>query len=232
MKRVIGSMLICGLSVFLSMIGFLGIGPVEVDANGAPIKIILTYQPNLSNWGPTDASGVAEVVMKEGEVNLDVVGLPHLADKTYAAWLINTRNNESAVVGRFNTDDSNVGKLKVVLPSEIPDKGWNLFLVTVESGTGASASPGQERSIGGYFPDSSHAAQLPSQLPKTGGDVDPNVVHSNPQAVPLATPTPNTSSGGSFLTYGIVALAAVGLGVFARIRRNRKQPVAGGERVD
>ena len=43
-------------------------GPAQ--ANGTPIRITLRYMPGLSNFGPQNATGVAELITSEGEVRL------------------------------------------------------------------------------------------------------------------------------------------------------------------
>ena len=52
------------------------------------IKIFLNYLPEFSNYGPTDASGVAEISIGEAWVDLTIDGLPQLTDEHYEAWLI------------------------------------------------------------------------------------------------------------------------------------------------
>ncbi len=225
MRKSIYAALICAISICVSVLALIATDAREASANGAPIKIILTYISGVSNWGPTNATGVAEVIKKEGEVNLSVVGLPPLSGETYAGWLIDTRNNESLSVGRFNTDQSGAAKTQFVLPAEIPDKGWNLFLITAES-QAQSQAPGERKSIGGYFPDSAEAKKVPSQLPKTGGDTDQNIPRLNQPAV-VATPAPGSKPnsilnvGNDFTTYGVVVLAVIGLGVLTRARLRR-----------
>lgn len=223
MRQLSRSMCLRGISMIALALCLLVLSARDVSANGAPIKIILTYVQGLSNWGPTSSTGVAEIVMKEGEVNLSVVGLPPLSNETYTGWIINTRSNESLNVGRFNSDKSETVKIQNVLPAEIPDKGWNLFLVTVEPAGQESRSPGERKSIAGYFPDSAEAKRLPSQLPKTGGDVEPSKPSLNqppPSAARPASPG-NLDLGNNLVTYGVVILAVLGLGALTRARMRR-----------
>lgn len=223
MRKTIYRALLLAIVAVISVIDLIALDTRDASANGAPVKIILTYLQGVSNWGPTSATGVAEVVMKEGEVNISVVGLPALADETYAGWLIDTKSNQVMTVGRFNADQSEVVKARLVLPSEIPSSGWDLFLVTVEPKNGALQAPGDRKSIGGYFPDSVEANRQPAQLPKTGGDT--GQVGSAPKPAAAYSPTPaprgGIDLGNNTLTFGIVALAAVGLGVITRARAKR-----------
>lgn len=222
MMRTIFRGLLASILVFASVLGLLCIQSPVASANGAPIKIILTYLPDLSNTGPRNATGVAEIVMKEGEVTVDIVGLPPLSEDTYSAWIINTHSNESMSVGRFDADKSDVVKSRTVLPSEIPDKGWNLFLVTVEPRGKEVQSPGDRRSIGGYFPDSVEVRRLPAELPKTGGGMVQGAEYG--QSTGSRVPSPTASGqradpGNNLTTFGAVALAALGLGMLSRMRR-------------
>lgn len=229
MRNRVRIVLLCTLSVLLPMVGFLTPYARDANANGKPIKIVLTYLPGLSNWGPTEATGLAEVVMKEGEVGIGVVGLPPLSDEVYSGWMVNTRTDDLMRVGEFNADKSEVAKVRVLLPSEIPDTGWNLFLVTVESGGQGAKTPGPRKSVAGYFPEPVEVKNAPSQLPKTGGDTDPTALRSNPPYSPPKTVSPrgkgfslvNLIDNGP-LTYGVVVLAAFAVGVFSRGRIRRK----------
>jgi hypothetical protein len=209
------------LSAILSAT-FLVLGAIEVTANGKPIKVILTYLPALSNWGPADATGVAEVVMKEGEVGIDVVGLPPLSEEAYSGWIINSNDNKALRLGHFNTDSSKTAKVRAVLPSEIPDNGWNLVLITVEPKGQANSLPGDRKSIGGYFPDANAELRGPSQLPRTGGDTmlsSSNNGSNNSVTTPatIITPSDNTSGpANNWLIYVVGLIAVSGSGVLVR----------------
>lgn len=228
-KAIYAAFCLVSLSAFV--LGLLAADTRSAEANGAPVKIILTYLPNVSNWGPTNATGVAEVVRREGQVNLNIVGLTSLADETYTGWLVNTGTNETMNVGQFNTDQSGVVKTTLEVPTEFPDKGWNMFLVTVEAKGPAATAPGQRKSIAGYYPDSVQGKQAPAQLPQTGGDASPNSAVTNPSEAksnpPAAPATSEKSSsrfdsGNSLLVYGAIVVAALGLGVFTRTRTRRR----------
>ncbi len=150
--------------------------PRPALANGRPIQIVLTYLPNVSNTGSPSASGIAELVLAAGEVRASATGLVRLDPPgRYQAWVVNTNTNESLPVGQFNTAyTTGNATLDQVLPDPIPDKGWNLFLITLED-TPNPTSPSERRSIAGYFP-SPEAQPEPSQLPNTGGPVPVELV--------------------------------------------------------
>ena len=141
-------------------------------ADAAPVQLVLLYMPTVSNTGTTSASGIAELVMSEGEVRVKAADLPRLDDgKQYVAWVVNNQSNDFQRLGAFNTGESTGAvDYESVLPDAIPNKHWNLLLVTIED----SATPGRpsaRHSIAGLFPSPDNAP-LPVALPNTGGDSD------------------------------------------------------------
>jgi len=139
-------------------------------ADATPVQLILMYMPNVSNTGSSAASGIAELVMPEGEFRINTADLRRLdGDKQYVAWVINTSTNEFQRLGAFNTAES-TGSLHYenVLPDAIPNKHWNLLIITVEDSP-TPARPSSRHSIAGVFPGPDNAP-LPGVLPNTGGD--------------------------------------------------------------
>jgi len=138
-------------------------------ADATPVQLVLVYMPNVSNTGTQTASGIAELVMLEGEVRIKTADLPRLDDdQRYVAWVVNSQTNEFQRLGAFNTAAS-TGAIAYenVLPDAIPNKKWNLLLVTVEDSADA-AKPSSRHSIAGVFPSPDNAP-LPIALPNTGG---------------------------------------------------------------
>ena len=145
-----------------------------VLADATPVQLVLLYMPNVSNTGTLAASGIAELVMPEGEVRINAADLPRLdSEKQYVAWVINTDTNQFQRLAAFNTAESTKAvHYERVLDDPIPNHHWNLLLVTIED----SAQPGRpssQHSIAGVFPNPDNAS-LPIVLPNTGGaDPDP-----------------------------------------------------------
>lgn len=141
-------------------------------ADAAPVQLILLYMPQVSNVGSTSATGVAELVMSEGEVRIKVADLPRLdGDQRYVAWAVNSSTNDFQRLGAFNTAASTGAvDYETVEPDAIPDKSWNLLLVTVED-SGKPDTPSNQHSIAGVFPSADNAP-LPVLLPNTGGAPD------------------------------------------------------------
>ena len=139
-------------------------------ADATPVQFLLQYLPNVSNSGTTSASGIAELVMLEGEVRISAAGLPHLDNnQQYVSWVVNTETNQFQRLGAFNAaDDTATVHYEDVLADAIPDKHWNLLLVTIEDGA-TPARPSNKHSIAGLFPRSEREAP-PAVLPNTGGE--------------------------------------------------------------
>jgi len=141
-------------------------------ADATPVQLMLTYMPNVSNTDTPAASGIAELVMQEGEFRISAAGLPHLdgADR-YVAWLVNSQSNQLYRLGSFNTTEAGESvRSEDVLPDAIPNKQWNLLLVTVENSAEANR-PSAKHSIAGTFPRSDRDPP-PDLLPNTGGADD------------------------------------------------------------
>jgi hypothetical protein len=145
----------------------LSVAPAFADAT--PVQLLLIYMPNVSNTDTPRASGIAELVMQEGEVRISATDLPHLDDaKQYVAWVVNSETNQFQRLGAFNaSEDSNAVHYENVLPDAIPNKHWNLLLVTIEDNAQA-VKPSANHSIAGAFPHSDNEP-LPVVLPNTGG---------------------------------------------------------------
>jgi LPXTG-motif cell wall-anchored protein len=141
-------------------------------ANGTPITIVLSYLEGVSNWGPTNATGVAELVTREGEVHLKTTGLPRLTGEEYDVWIVNTNSQQRLSLGRFNSADDGRGALDVAGAREIPDSGWNLMMLSVEATGTASTAPSNRHTIAGRFPNPSDPQARPGTLPRTGGSED------------------------------------------------------------
>lgn len=155
-------------------------GPLmeRAHANGVPTLVTLSYI-DLSNWGPEEATGTAELLFAEGLVNVTIDGLPELTDERYQGWLVNSQVGDAITVGRFNADASGAVNYQGALPP-IADFGFDLFIVTVEPEPDDAPQPSETRSVGGYFTlvgepgtdvngtDNSGSTTAPEQLPATG----------------------------------------------------------------
>jgi len=154
------------------------LGPFAGTArgNGVPTLVDLRYI-DLSNSGPEDASGVAELIFAEGIVRVDAQGMPMLNGELYQAWLVNSEAGDAISAGRFNADADGLVDYEGVLPP-IADFGFDLFILTIEPEPDDAPQPTEQRTIGGYFTligapgddgsSSETALNQPGELPATG----------------------------------------------------------------
>ncbi len=171
-----------------------GLPAAPAGANGTPIRIVLSYLNGISNFGPQNATGVAELVTSEGEVRVTTTGLQRLQGEQYHAWLTTANNAERLWLGAFEANDQGVGRLDRVIPQGIPERDWSLMLLTVEQGAAQPAQPSNRRAVAGRFPSTPSAGTRPGQLPNTGG-----------------TPTTGAAPGGTAATGGWSGLSTEGL---------------------
>ena len=152
--------------------------PRAAFADATPVQLILTYLPNVSNTGTDAATGIAELVLLEGEARLSATGLPKLDEpERYVAWLVNTQTNSTFRLSDFNASSENeIAKFEEVLPDAIPSRQWNLLLVTIEKDPEPSR-PSNKHSIAGTFPRL-QSDPPPAQLPNTGGANELSAVSS------------------------------------------------------
>lgn len=160
------------VAVLLAALGLLAMATVApVAAESPPHRVILSYVPVTSNWGPTDANGVALISYPEGDVRADLIGLPVLDDaQRYQMWLMNTASGERFALTRFNASPpGQVTYVDETLPAAIPEEGWDLVAITVEPEPDPDPAPSEQYAIVGSIPGTpAEIRQLPPELPQTG----------------------------------------------------------------
>ena len=175
-----------------------------VFADATPVQLVLLYMPNVSNDGATGASGIAELLLPEGEVRINAANMPHLdGERRYVAWVLNSSNSEFLRLGSFNsTAATGAVRYETVLPDAIPSRPWNMLLVTVEDND-HPAHPSGSHSIAGIFPRA-EGEPLPAVLPNTGGAPDGMpILHSGsdwPTGSGLAALTLVAGFGAGYVT--------------------------------
>jgi len=164
-------------------------------ANGAPVDIYLSYLPGVSNWGPQTAKGHAVVAVGDGEVSLEVQGLPKLKNEHYEAWLESRTERRLYSAGKFKIGDDGIGRLHVLLDT-LPYQEYRMLLITVEAEPDPSPEPDARRSIAGLFPNTA-VIQTTKELTDT---------------VQVETP-PYLPVTGAGLTWWMIILAAFTAGM-------------------
>ncbi len=195
----------------------LGLPAAPTQANGSPINVTLTYLPGVSNWGPTNATGVAELVFREGEVRLTATGLPALQDERYRLWLINTVTGEELPLASFNSDEDGVARLDRVLEDAIPDRDWNLLLVAVEPDGNPARASGDRRAIAGRIVPPTAGQERPGELPRTGGAPAPG----GPLAAPGRQSTLPSGLVAAVALLPVALIAGFGLGRWTTRRQGK-----------
>ena len=163
-------------------------GPAgQARANGTPIRIVLSYLNGVSNFGPQNATGVAELITSEGEVRLQAAGLQKLGDdEQYQLWISSA--NERLSLGTVTVGDGGVARLDAVLRNPIPEKPWDLMVITVEKKGPEPSAPSERRAIAGRFSMTPGEGDRPRQLPNTGGEVPAGLSAPAPTMLGPASP--------------------------------------------
>lgn len=120
------------------------------QANGVPMRIPLSYLTGVSNYGPQDAGGNAELSFSEGILKLDVTGLPALTNETYQVWMVKSGTNKAVAVGTFNTGADGTGGFTGKLTG-LDGYDYDLISLTVEPVPDSDPAPSAKRTIGGFF---------------------------------------------------------------------------------
>ena len=148
------------------------------QANGAPVDIYLSYLPEVSNWGPRTAQGHAVVAVGDGQVMLEVQGLPQLTKEHYEVWLESRAERKLYSAGKFKVGEDGVGHLQVLLDT-LPYQEYRMLVISIEPEPDASPDADARRSIAGLFPNTAVIqttkeltdtvkAETPPYLPVTG----------------------------------------------------------------
>jgi len=152
----------------LGLVVALGLPAAPSAANGTPFNVVLSYLNGVSTWGPTNATGVAEIATRDGEVRLSATGLPHLSGEQYVVWIVDTAQGVRRPLASFNSDGA-VARVDEVLPDSIPERAWDIVLISVESEGSLPAAPSSRHSIAGRIQPPVTSQGQPSELPRTGG---------------------------------------------------------------
>jgi len=213
----------CGLLVIGLSIGLLvciTLLPTTAHAEETPVTVPLAYIANFSNYGPTTATGTAQVWRSDAEVRLIVNGLPMLSTQKYACWLVDQQAGLFLPVGRFNVSNNGSAVVDVSLHGSLPT-GYNMVLITIQAEPDPNPNtPSKLYSIAGNFQGNSPVATTVQHLPDTGV----NAVH--PTFSPLykapdqsTQPTSSDTSQHAW-SYGLFAIGLICIAML--IIRNKR----------
>jgi Anti-sigma-K factor rskA, C-terminal len=185
-------------------------------ANGVPTDVQLSYI-NLSNWGPKDATGTAELIFSEGIVRLTANGLTQLTNQQYQGWLVDSQSGDAISFGRFNADATGAVSYQGSLPP-IANFGFDLVILTVEQQPDDAPQPSTQRSIGGYFSLVGQTVADAQATSQTGAAGSARGAGTAPGALPnTGDPTWMSDIERVGLLLGIM-----GLSVFVGLRLGRR----------
>lgn len=181
------------------------IGVIPASANGAPVKIFLNYLPEVSNYGPTDATGVALVSIGEAWVELTAEGLPQLTDELYEAWLVSAEDDQMISLGKFNANAE--GQVDYFAEFEqLPPIDYRLFVITVEVDPDPDPQADTRQTLAGFFPNPELLIVSGTPTPTLPPGVTPTP--GAPATLPV---TGNTGFGFRVLSIGLLVMGLLGL---------------------
>jgi hypothetical protein len=194
------------------------LAPRSVRANGVPTRIDLSYLANLSNFGPSTATGQAELSYAEGIIRIDARGLQPLDKGAYGVWLVKSSANSSINVGFFNAAGDGSATYSGKLP-QLTDYDYDLILLTAQPIADTSVPPTDQRAIGGYYTP----IQKPDSNPQVAADTQPGTLPNTgdlPDAA-IATPPPagNPDARRHEMAAAFFAVGLLGLYGTYRLRR-------------
>ncbi|MBI5876857.1 MAG: hypothetical protein HZB53_04335 [Chloroflexi bacterium] len=162
-----------------------------VHGESASVKVFLYYMPNVSNYGPTGATGVAIFNAGNGDLTIDADGLPLVAGLAYEVWLsVSSEPVAMTSFGKFNPGPNGTVHYYQVV-DDLLRAEYRFIIITVETDPDPSPAPSARRTIAGVIPDV--AALVPTPTPQRA---------STGQSAPGATAVPTDSSPASHAPVG------------------------------
>jgi hypothetical protein len=186
------------------------LSPISAQAEETPITVPLAYVVNYSNYGPTTATGTAEVWRNDAEVRLYVDGLPVLSNQKYQCWLVNQKAGTFLQVGSpFNVSSNGSAVVDVALHGSL-SSDYNMVLITIQPDPDITpGTPSKKYSIAGYYQGNSAVQQQVQHLPDTGANAE-HPPFEQQQISPGKTVNAENSSP-HLLAYGFLGVAICSL---------------------
>ena len=188
-------------------------------ANGVPTLVNLTYI-DLSNWGPEEATGTAELLFAEGLVNVSISGAAGADRRALPGLAGEFQVGDAITVGPLQR-----GRIWLRWSGELPgcvaaNRRFRVRPVHRDSGAGAGRCPAADprlRSVGGYF----------TLVGEANNDGEPAARHGAVNSTNRAAPAELPATGDFALHSDIVrvqpaVLAVMGLSVFVALRLGRR----------
>jgi hypothetical protein len=196
--------LVAGAALLAFVLAF-GVSVEPARANGTPIQLRLTWLEGVSNFGPHNAIATGEMITSEAELRLTTAGLAKLPDdQEYQVWISVAGTDRMRLVG-FQVNDQGVARVDTVVPGGIPEKAWDLVVLTVGAKGSTPTAPGENRAIAGRFSMSNPTGvAVPKVLPDTGGSTGGNGAVGVPPTGVLGLGT------GGIVLLGLLVVGVIG----------------------
>lgn len=132
----------------------------RVAANGNGVTVYLGYLPEVSNWGPYEATGQAYVNAGEGRAHVTV---DHMIDDSamrYEVWLVRADDRNSLFsMGTFEVDGSGHADVELLNPDLRPAE-FRFLVISAEPANDDDPAPDARRTVAGVFPNTMARAPM------------------------------------------------------------------------
>lgn len=147
--------------------------PSAVMANGVGVTVYLGYLPEVSNWGPFEATGEAYVNAGEGRAHVTVDHLIYDPAIRYEMWLVRADDRNTLFsVGTFEVDETGHADVELHNPDLTPAE-FRFVVISAEPASDDDPRPDARRAVAGVFPNT-------MARPTTGGDASFDGIWAQP----------------------------------------------------
>ncbi len=122
-------------------------------ANGQGVTVYLGYLPEVSTWGPYEASGQAYVNAGEGRAHITVDHMIHDPAIRYEVWLVRADDRDTLFsVGTFEVDSAGHADVELLNPDLKPAE-FRFLVISAEPAPDGDPHPDARRTVAGVFPN-------------------------------------------------------------------------------
>jgi hypothetical protein len=130
----------------------LALAPV-IAANGQGVTVYLGYLPEVSNWGPYEATGQAYVNAGEGRAHIMVAHMIYDPALRYEVWLARADDRDALFsIGTFEVDSTGSADVELLSPDLKPAE-FRFLVISAEPAADDDPRPSVRRTIAGVFPN-------------------------------------------------------------------------------
>lgn len=127
--------------------------PPAASANGKGITVYLGYLPEVSTWGPFEATGEAYVNAGEARAHITVDHMIYDPAIRYEVWLVRADDRNSLFsVGTFEVDSDGHADVELYNPDLKPAE-FRFLVISAEPVPDDDPRPDARRTVAGVFPN-------------------------------------------------------------------------------